>query len=1472
MLYNKRGEFASLVVIALVLVVFAVGSVSMQDSLTEKSENKITGLAYGGNHYFNVISINNAFGSSLTDYQVKITLDTASLISAGKMKSDCGDIRVLDSDGTTIIPHWIELNPSWEGGSTCNTLSTVIWVKVPLIPTGSKIIYVSYGDPSAISTSNAEATFEFYDGFDSGNLDTSKWSTYYRWATYYSTFPLSIGSATVENNYLKLYSGSESDSGYSIYTFGKKNFGIGYALDYVIRPYNLGALISSGFLHDGSTIPPSKEYLNFFGLDNNYYFRYATWMVGLIRRANKGDSTLSSTSFVPLNGSSTYKESLRWTPRYIAHFSNDNQIAFASVQSYDRQLGGIFFNAGGGPIASTTFYIDNIRVRKFVFPEPTIIVQFCGNNIVEPGEQCDDGNQVYTDSCKNDCTLPACGDGIVSQGEQCDDGNTADGDGCSATCQTEVLNKPPILKTQIPNQNTNQGEITTINLDDYFSDPDNDPLTYTKTQTGANTEITITNNIASIKGLTRGADSVVFKADDGKGGTINSNSVSINVNVAPQKIKDIPNQEVKEQQTITLNMNDYFSDPGDTLTFSVSPQPLNSIITFSGTTASIKGNKIGKDTTTFIATDPKGLSISSNSVEINVKDATPPTISNIVSAPTDNSNYAKNQNYVFKAQVSDNIAVDKVLFEHNFGGTLVNVTPQLLQNEYVFSIADLAAGSYKTKWYANDTANNRAETTQQTYTIKKSPSSVTVLINRTVDGRGTTDDVFVAVKSIVNLTGIIAQGEGDIELIQNKTVLQSGPSPLYVVESRDVLGLFNITARHQETQNFTSSQDTSMLEVVSNLPPSSIITFPKDNQGFGKSSLPINVQGIAGDDVGLASVKLKISDVGEFAVTGTTSWSYSFNPASASTYNLQSFATNVLGYEQKELKNITVFISFDSEINNSIIINSTVANSNITNSTINSSILINSVINLSKIINSTIYDSYVENNTIKLSSVNESSIYYSAAIISTIVNSTIIESKITNSSINESAVIKSTVTDSYVYNNKINKSTVEKSSIKDSTLDNSIIKNSTIINSNVVNLTLSGVVVENNLIKEGTIDINNIKFLQGTKLDDLLTYSKATIDLINLKHNFTGTDITSNKLYFSNSVLWVRVPAPLILKNEFAQIYTNRIIDIPVTRNIGSNVVLAKNQITINEVNLPELDAPAELTLYKVDFGNPEILINGKRCHKDECRIKSNENETLVFDVSGFSTYSARENVPENETKEKEEEVELIVELRSGEEKDAKVERGQYISFVFLPETTKYKTQLLGLTMGITEKYATLFLFSTKKKEIISLEQPIQLDLTGDEIPDLEISYLKSVSLTSDEFRFRSLAGISFVPETIEAKEVKMETPPVKAPPPETPPEFAEVPEVEIPLPPEIPWWKSSWFVNSIMATIIILFMTGSAGGYYYFHRHAQLEELANYILASKLKGYSTTQITNTLMTAGWAEKEVEKAFEYLLRKKKHNR
>jgi hypothetical protein len=101
-------------------------------------------------------------GSTLSAYQVSVTLDTAELIAAGKMRSDCGDIRFYDSDGTTLLPHWLQ--------SGANTTTTTLWTKVPSIPNGTTTIYMKYGDPALThdNTQGGHDTWTWFDDFLGG--------------------------------------------------------------------------------------------------------------------------------------------------------------------------------------------------------------------------------------------------------------------------------------------------------------------------------------------------------------------------------------------------------------------------------------------------------------------------------------------------------------------------------------------------------------------------------------------------------------------------------------------------------------------------------------------------------------------------------------------------------------------------------------------------------------------------------------------------------------------------------------------------------------------------------------------------------------------------------------------------------------------------------------------------------------------------------------------------------------------------------------------------------------------------------------------------------------------------------------------------------------------------------------------------------------------------------------------------------
>jgi len=128
--------------------------------------------------------IGSSYGD-LTDYPVRVVVHYGSgadngehVYLNGKCRSDFGDIRFTDSDGETELPYWMEKKV--DGGYA------IFWVKIPFIPASpdTAAIYIYYGNPSATTTSDGEAVFMFFDGFDQGVLDTNKWHLDEKGGTY----------------------------------------------------------------------------------------------------------------------------------------------------------------------------------------------------------------------------------------------------------------------------------------------------------------------------------------------------------------------------------------------------------------------------------------------------------------------------------------------------------------------------------------------------------------------------------------------------------------------------------------------------------------------------------------------------------------------------------------------------------------------------------------------------------------------------------------------------------------------------------------------------------------------------------------------------------------------------------------------------------------------------------------------------------------------------------------------------------------------------------------------------------------------------------------------------------------------------------------------------------------------------------------------------------------------------------------
>jgi hypothetical protein len=104
--------------------------------------------------YRKSVPISSSNSTTQEDYQVLIdSLDTSSLITAGKMQSDCADIRFITADGFNLDYSIV--------GNTCNTTDTEIWVQVDTIPNGGKTIYMYYGNMHADAASSEENTFSY---------------------------------------------------------------------------------------------------------------------------------------------------------------------------------------------------------------------------------------------------------------------------------------------------------------------------------------------------------------------------------------------------------------------------------------------------------------------------------------------------------------------------------------------------------------------------------------------------------------------------------------------------------------------------------------------------------------------------------------------------------------------------------------------------------------------------------------------------------------------------------------------------------------------------------------------------------------------------------------------------------------------------------------------------------------------------------------------------------------------------------------------------------------------------------------------------------------------------------------------------------------------------------------------------------------------------------------------------------------
>jgi len=129
----------------------------------------LSGFQYRKAH---VISTSTSAG---TDYQIRLTVHYATNTDSGEdvylnghSRTDFGDVRFTDDDGTTELDYWME--------EYATSATSTFWVEVTDdLSSLDQTIYIYYGSSTASTTSNGTSTFVLFDDFIGATIDTEKW-------------------------------------------------------------------------------------------------------------------------------------------------------------------------------------------------------------------------------------------------------------------------------------------------------------------------------------------------------------------------------------------------------------------------------------------------------------------------------------------------------------------------------------------------------------------------------------------------------------------------------------------------------------------------------------------------------------------------------------------------------------------------------------------------------------------------------------------------------------------------------------------------------------------------------------------------------------------------------------------------------------------------------------------------------------------------------------------------------------------------------------------------------------------------------------------------------------------------------------------------------------------------------------------------------------------------------------------------
>lgn len=291
--------------------------------------------------YRKSITLSRASGA-VTSYQMQLLVGedvgaTGENVDCnGHVQPDFDDLRFTTSDGTTLLPYWIESI----SGTTPNQLATV-WIKFNSIETGATTFYMYYGKSDATAYSNGDNTFPFFDDFPGSSLDANKWTTVQ-------------GDVGVASGELVL-TGTTGTRG--IIRQNTANYPL----------VSLGAAIHTK-VRCSDTTPLNFYWCGLRNADNSNYIHHykgdatANQVISL---NYNGTATSNVNALADISASHIYKS--LWTSGLIEFFQDANNYRDHTTNIPTVDLGATFIE---GTVATDIVYIDWVFIRNLVATEP----------------------------------------------------------------------------------------------------------------------------------------------------------------------------------------------------------------------------------------------------------------------------------------------------------------------------------------------------------------------------------------------------------------------------------------------------------------------------------------------------------------------------------------------------------------------------------------------------------------------------------------------------------------------------------------------------------------------------------------------------------------------------------------------------------------------------------------------------------------------------------------------------------------------------------------------------------------------------------------------------------------------------------------------------------------------------------------------------------------------------------------------